>query len=506
MNMIRHTNNGRLRPRILPTTSQLVLVGLAFGFLVSQFAPGHLTAAPAASYWSQFRGPNAAGVASDANPPVKFGPTNGVLWKIDVPWAPSSPSLWTDRIYLTSFADGELQTRCYDRDRGELLWTGSVKPDELEGFHSTDGSPAASTPAVDAEHVVSYFGSFGLVCYDHNGRELWRHRTPLARTLGYYGTGASPIIVDRRVILNRDVRDGSSSVFALDVHSGKLLWETARPTVFGGFGSPVHWNNQGIDEIVVPGSLQLNGYDLKTGRERWAVNGTGPLVCTTPVVSEGQLFFGSWSPGSQSNPWPDWKDFVAPFDKDGSGEIVLAKIPQPNRDFMRGLDVDDDKKITEADWKRMKAKGSKGENVLVAVKPGGEGNITQTHVIWKFKEGLPYVSSPLYYQGRIYMVRDGGMVTSVDAKTGKADYVTERLPAQGKYYASPVAAAGRIYLASLDGKVTVIKAGGDKPEILHQADFKERILATPALMGDNIYLRTQTKLYALGGQPSDVAR
>jgi outer membrane protein assembly factor BamB len=145
---------------------------------------------------------------------------------------------------------------------------------------------------------------------------------------------------------------------------------------------------------------------------------------------------------------------------------------------------------------------AKGENLMVAVKPGGRGNISQTHVAWKVTRGLPYVASPLFYNGRIYCIKNGGMLSSFDAKSGKAYYLQERLDALGNYYSSPVAADGRIYLASLPGKLTVVKAGGDKPEILHQAEFGERILATPALAGDKLYLRTQSTLYAFGPQTS----
>jgi outer membrane protein assembly factor BamB len=121
-------------------------------------------------------------------------------------------------------------------------------------------------------------------------------------------------------------------------------------------------------------------------------------------------------------------------------------------------------------------------------------------VAWKFTRGLPYVSSPLFYDGRIYLIKTGGMLSSVDAKTGQPYYTQERLDAAGDYYSSPVAADGRIYIASLDGKLTVVKAGGDKPEVLHQAEFGERIFASPALVGDKLYLRTQSALYAFGSQ------
>jgi outer membrane protein assembly factor BamB len=136
--------------------------------------------------------------------------------------------------------------------------------------------------------------------------------------------------------------------------------------------------------------------------------------------------------------------------------------------------------------------------VLVAVKPGGHGKLSADNVAWKQTSGLPYVSSPLFYRGRVYLVRDGGMVSSFDAKTGAPYYQKERLDADGNYYASPVAADGRIYFVSLKGRVSVVAAGGDKPEILRQADFHERICATPALVGKTLYLRTASALFAFG--------
>jgi outer membrane protein assembly factor BamB len=119
-------------------------------------------------------------------------------------------------------------------------------------------------------------------------------------------------------------------------------------------------------------------------------------------------------------------------------------------------------------------------------------------VAWKATRGLPYVASPLFYDGRIYLIKNGGMLSSFEAKSGKPFYTQERLEAAGNYYSSPVAADGRIYIASVPGKLTVVKAGGEKPEILHQAQFGERIFATPALAGDKLFLRTQSTLYAFG--------
>ncbi len=449
--------------------------------------------------WPQFRGANCAGISADAKPPVKISPTENVLWSIDVPWSPSSPSVWGEHIFLTTFNDGQLETRCHARADGKLLWAKGVKPASVEIFHRSDGSPAASTPATDGKHVVSYFGSFGLVCHDVDGAELWRHPLPVALSGGSFGTGTSPIIVGNRVLLNRD-QDQGSSLLAVDLETGKTVWETPRPDAVGSFGTPIFWQNEGVDEVVLAGSLRIKGYDLKTGAERWVVDGITGFVCTTPVIGDGMLFFAGWSPGKSDAPWPPWEGFLGQNDKDKDGVVSLEELDESNRDFMRGLDRNRDGKITKEDWDTLKAATAKAENVLIAVKPGGHGDISATHVAWKFGRGLPYVPSPLFYDGRIYLMRDGGMMSSFDAKTGEPFYTQERLGAIGSYYSSPVAADGRIYIASLPGKLTVVKAGGGKPEILHQAEFGERIFATPVLVGDKLYLRTATKLWAFGKQ------
>jgi outer membrane protein assembly factor BamB len=141
---------------------------------------------------------------------------------------------------------------------------------------------------------------------------------------------------------------------------------------------------------------------------------------------------------------------------------------------------------------------AKGKNVLVAVKPGGKGELTESQVAWKQTRGLPYVPSPLYYRGRVYLIRDGGLMSSFDARTGQPHFQQERIDAIGSYYASPVAADGHIYVASVNGRVTVVAAGGEMPKILHHADFGERISATPALAGNTLYLRTASALFAFG--------
>jgi outer membrane protein assembly factor BamB len=452
----------------------------------------------AETWWPQFRGPNCSGVSETAHPPTAFGPGTNQLWKVAAPGGMSSPAVWGDRIFLTAFDAGQLEVHCYARKDGRQLWKRAVPAGKLEEFHSTEGSPAASSCATDGRRVVSYFGSFGLVCHDFAGKELWRHPLPLAETAGGFGTGSSPTLAGGLVVLNRDMLKGCS-LLAVDLKTGQRAWEAARPDVRQSYGSSIVWKNGGVDEVVMSGSLKLKAYDLKTGAERWSLDGMPSFTCTTPVVGDGLLFFAGWAPGKGDSPVPSFEQTAANFDKNKDGAITPDEVKgTPLESFFRAQDLNGDGKITAEDVDGMKAMMSKGENLLVAVRPGGKGDLSASNVAWKQTRGLPYVPSPLYYQGRVYLVKDGGMVSCYDAKTGAPVYQQERLNALGNYYASPVAADGRVIVASLDGKVTVFAAGGDAPKILHQVEFKERIAATPALVENQLFLRTPTALYAFG--------
>jgi outer membrane protein assembly factor BamB len=399
---------------------------------------------------------------------------------------------------LTAFEGGGLQTHCYRRSDGQPLWQRDARAEAIEEFHPEEGSPAASTPATDGKRVVSYFGSCGLVCYDVQGKELWKHTLPVAQTTGGFGTGASPVLAGGLVIVNRD-QVKECSLLAVDLKTGRKVWETLRPGVTQSFGTPILWKNGGADEVVMSGSLKLKGYDLKTGAERWSLGGMPSFTCTTPVLGDGLLFFAGWSPGKEPGSMPSFEDLAKAADKNHDGVITFEEAKAAGMGgFFKAFDVNGDGKITPEDIDLMKARMAKGENVLVALKPGGHGELSTENVAWKQSSGLPYVASPLFYRDRVYLVRDGGMVSSFDAKTGNPYYQKERLDAGGSYYASPVAADGRIYFTSLNGRVSVVAAGGEQPRILSRADFGERISATPALVEKILYLRTASALFAFG--------
>ncbi len=456
-----------------------------------------LQASAAEAWWPQFRGPNCSGVSDTAKPPAEFGPGKNQLWKVAVPPGASSPCVWADRIFLTAVASGKLETHCYARRDGKLLWKRPAPASQIEEFHATEGSPAAATPVTDGKTVVSYFGSCGLVAYDFAGKELWQHKLPTIQSPGSFGSGGSPALAGGVVLVSRD-QAGPCSLLAVDLKTGKKRWEAPRTDVGPGFGTPMLWKNAGADEVVMSGSLKLKAYDVKSGTERWSLAGMPSFTCTTPVAGDGLLFFAGWAPGKEANTMPTWAG-MSPMDKNKDGALTPDELKGTEMEaFFRSLDGNRDGKITKEDLDGLAAMMAKGENVLVAVKPGGKGELSEDAVAWKQTRGLPYVPSPLHYRGRVYLVKDGGLASSYDAKTGKVHYQQERLNAIGSYYASPVAADGRVFFAGLNGKLTVVAAGGDAPKILHQADFGERISATPALVEGALYVRTPTALYAFG--------
>ena len=343
------------------------------------------------------------------------------------------------------FADGKLETHCYARRDGKLLWKRIAPAKQIEEFMAAEGSPAASTPATDGKTVVSYFGSCGLVAYDFSGKELWQLQLPVIQSPGSFGGGGSPALASGVVLVNRD-QAGPCSLLAVDLKSGKKLWEAPRADVGPGFGTPITWSNAGTDEVVMSGSIKLTAYDVKTGAERWSLGGLPSFTCTTPVAGDGLLFFAGWSPGKADFPMPTWEQTAEKYDKNRDGKITLEEAKGTDLEsFFRAQDLNHDGVLTREDIEGLRAMMAKGENVLLAIKPGGKGELSEDAVALKQTRGLPYVPSPLLYRGRVYLVKDGGMASSFDARTGKIFYQQERLNAASSFYASPVAAASRGY-------------------------------------------------------------
>src|SRR5688500_12010661 len=169
--------------------------------------------------WPQFRGPNGSGVAEDQKPPVEVGPDKNVKWKVPTPSGLSSPIVAGDKLVITAFDDAKLYTIAYNRADGKEAWRAEAPAKQIEPYYKAEGSPAASTPATDGERIVSCFGSYGLICYDMSGKELWKIEIPMPSMPGNFGTGASPILADGTVILVRD-EIKNARILAFDAATG----------------------------------------------------------------------------------------------------------------------------------------------------------------------------------------------------------------------------------------------------------------------------------------------
>lgn len=448
--------------------------------------------------WPQFRGPGGSGVgAADARPPIHFSPTTNVAWKIALPSGNSSPVIRGPQIFLTGFDEGHLLTLALDRGTGRELWRRAVTPGKVEEVHRTLGNPASATPASDGERIYVHFGSVGMLAYDPQGREVWRR--PMSLTQTEYGASSSPVVAGENVVQLLD-QDGGSHLVALNRKTGAIAWRVDRPEMRRGFGTPIVWDHDGVSDLVVPGTLWLKGLDPDTGSERWQVSGLARITCTSPVVGDGVLFTASWTTGGDRSAdrisMPQFADVLVERDLDHDGKLSFAELPEgPAKQRFKHLDGNRDQWVDRAEWESMADIFSRVENQSFAVKPDASGRLSDAGVLWRFKKGLPYVASPLYYQGRFYTVKNGGMFTCLDPKSGQPLYQEERLGATGDYYASLMAADGRIYVASQRGVVTVVKAG-DAFQVLSQTDLGEAVQASPAVIGDTLYLRTAGQLYA----------
>lgn len=414
-----------------------------------------------------------------------------LAWKTPLPPGHSTPMLRGDRLFVTACEGNELLTLCLDRRDGNVLWKQALQVEQLEKVHN-EGSPAAASVACDANRVVAFFGSYGLVCYDLNGNPLWTRR--LGPFRDEFGAASSPILVDDRVILCED-HDLDSFLLSVDARSGQTVWQTPREGFTRSYSTPVVWQVGQARQLVVSGALQLAGYDLVTGQPTWSLAGFARIVNTTPAQADGLLYVCTWSPGGDSESriaMEPWSTALELWDKDHNGKLENEELPagEVRSRFFR-IDLNADRALDEAEWNKYARIFELAQNSIVALKATSVDSAPE--VVWEYKRGLPYVASPLVYRGLVYLVKDGGIVTILDAASGKL-VKQSRARGEGNFYASPAAGDGKVFLASGGGTVTVLKAG-PKAEVLSTRDFGERIAATPVLADGRVYVRTAKALY-----------
>ena len=454
--------------------------------------------------WPSFRGENGSGVADSTGLPVEFSQTKNLVWQTVVPGGTSSPVLSGGRIFLTALEGKQLLTICLRLSDGKILWRQPVEQTRAESRHKLNHA-ASATPVTDGKNVYVFFSDFGLVSYGADGNRRWAY--PLAPFSNLHGMGASPILAGNALILVCD-QDTGSYMLALHKDTGKLLWRTERPEIVHGFSTPTIFQTpSGEQQLIIPTSYMLASYSVQTGKETWRVRGLTWQLKTTAVVSGDTIYATGWAPGAdpgQANPVAAFEEVLAEIDTNKDGLLAPSEITPKYKHSgsWEAIDLDHDGFLNARDWSFFRARRS-SSNVTIAVRPGdAKGDLTQTHLLWRNERYVPQVSSPLFYRDVLYTIKDGGILTSLNPATG-ATYKTARVPgALDNYYSSPVAADGKLYVGSETGKVSVIRAQGDW-EVLAVNNLDEPLYATPAIVGNRIYLRTGRALYCFASVAQD---
>ena len=417
--------------------------------------------------WPQLRGPGARGVSENAGLPLKWSTTENVEWKIEVPgrgW--SSPIVWDSQVFVTTVvSEGETEaprkglyfggeqkeaprTRhqwvliSYDLESGKELWRGEAHAGTPSNPVHIKNTYASETPVTDGERVFAYFGNVGVFCYDLSGRKLWAVTNwPAVKTRYGWGSAASPVLHKERLFIVNDNEDGSF-VVALDAKTGRELWRKERDEK-SNWATPYIWENEERVELVTAGTKKVRSYDLD-GNLLWELSGMSSIVIPTPFSAHGLLYVCSGYVGDKNRP-------------------VFAIKP-----------------------------GARGDVSLAA------GETSNEYVKWSLPIGAPYNPSPLVYKDWFYVLFDFGFLSCHDARTGEELFEKERIRPEGQtaFTASLWAYRDRIFALSEDGDTYVFEAGPEY-RLLGKNALEEMCMATPAMAGDRLLIRTLGQLYSI---------
>ena len=410
--------------------------------------------AAAEEYWPQWRGPNQNGVSKATNLPATWSETENIVWKEKLPsWSGGTPVVWGDRIFLTSPNSGanpeggpKLLLGCLSATDGKVLWQSVLDRGNALWRKHNNTSPS---PVTDGKRVFAISGTGVVIAFDMDGQKLWQHN--LQKEYGSFGLNwgyaSSPLLYNGKLIvevLHGMKTDDASYLVAFDAATGAKLWHQERPTDAMG-ESPDAYTTPTVlkgerDQIVISGGDYVTGHDPKTGRELWRAGGLNP--------QKGR----------------NYRIVGAPIALDGMIYAPSRRTP------------------------------------LLALRAGGSGDISTSHLAWKWEEaGAPDVPTPATDGRYFYMVDDRGRATCLDAKTGELVWGPERT-AQGNVSSSPVLADGKLYLVN-ENAVTTVLAAGPQFEVLATNSLDGGFtLSSPAISENRIYLRTETHLYCIGKQ------
>jgi outer membrane protein assembly factor BamB len=400
-------------------------------------------AMPSAENWPQWRGPALNGVSDEKNLPVRWSKTENIAWALALPdWSGSTPIVWGDRIFLNVAEGNDLYLWCVDRTRGVQVWKQRLGGGNVRMMKQNMSTPS---PVTDGKTVWVMTGTGILKAFDFAGKELWMRdiQKDYGRFGLMHGYGSSPLLYENALyvqVLHGMRTDDPSYVLRIDKATGRTVWRVERPTQ-ARFESPDSYTTPALlryassTEIVVTGGDVVTGHDPATGSELWRANGLNP-----------------------SN--------------DGSYRIVASPV------------VHDSLIIAPT-----------RERPMLALKAGGRGDVTRSHVLWSFNNG-PDVPTPVTDGTYLYVVNDRGIMWCLETKTGKEIYGRQRLR-PGTYSGSPVLADGKIYITNEDGLTVVVKTGPTF-QVLGENDFDDYTLSSPAISEGQIFIRTSKFLYAIG--------
>jgi outer membrane protein assembly factor BamB len=430
-----------------------------------------LCATAQAQNWPSFRGPRASGVADGAAPPVSWDAEKNlnIKWKTAIPGlAHSSPVVWGNRVFVTTassldpspylrhglFGDGDeaqdfklkhqWKVYCLDKRTGKILWQQIAHEGTPKIRRHVKSTHANSTPATDGKHVVAFFGSEGLYCYDINGKRLWSKDLGVLDIGAFnvrelqWGNASSPIIYKNLVIVQCDVRD-NQFIAAFDIRDGKEVWRVKRDEL-PSWGTPTVYEGKTRAELITNGTNLICGYDPLTGKELWRLKGNSLITCPTPIIAHDLIFVTSgYRP-------------IKP--------IYAIRV------------------------------GATGD---ISLEAGRESNQS---IAWSKMKGGPYQPTPLVYGDHLFTNSNNGVLGCYNARTGELIYEQRIADKGGSYSASPVAADGKLYLSSEDGEIFVIKTG-PKYELLATNRMGEVLMATPAISDGMIFVRGRNHIFGI---------
>ena len=406
------------------------------------------TTSEAGENWPAWRGPHRDGVSAEKNLPLRWDTEENINWKLALPeWSGSTPIIWGDKIFL-NVADGrDIQLWCVDRNTGVPIWKKRLS----DGNHrERKQNMSTPSPVTDGQHVYVMTGTGIFTAFDFEGNQLWRR--DIQRDYGRFGLNwgyaSSPLLFEDALfvqVLHGMRTDDPSYVLRIDKNTGQTVWRVERPTDAivespDSYATPALLQYDGQTEVVITGGDVVTGHDPETGAELWRADGLNPT--------------------NNRN----YRIVASPVVADG---LIYA----PTRVWP-----------------------------LLALKPGGRGDVTTSHLAWSTRNG-PDVPTPVTDGTYFYIINDSGIVWCLDAKTGEEIYGRQRIR-RGTYSASPVLADGKIYITNEHGLTTVLKAGPEF-EVLAENPLDDYCLSSPAISDGQIFIRTTGYLYAIGERTAD---